>query len=138
MVFFKNVSVVLMNVLLLSNLSIVSNAEQESLILDKALVHNAEEGVTPYFETIYIADVYTDSTGVQYTLITQENSSLRVTIKIYQQNGGSSSLLLSKTFSEKASILQGKVDFSFKTDKKYKIIVDFYADGESKQIEKYI
>ena len=132
MVFFKNVSVVLMNVLLLSNLSIVSNAEQESLILDKALVLNAEEGVTPYFETIYIADVYTDSTGVQ------ENSSLRVTIKIYQQNGGSSSLLLSKTFSEKASILQGKVDFSFKTDKKYKIIVDFYADGESKQIEKYI
>lgn len=47
MVFFKNVSVVLMNVLLLSNLSIVSNAEQESLILDKALVLNAEEGVTP-------------------------------------------------------------------------------------------
>ena len=47
-------------------------------------------------------------------------------------------MLLSKTFSEKASILQGKVDFSFKTDKKYKIIVDFYADGESKQIEKYI
>ncbi len=131
----KTLSVFLGVLILISNLVIVSTADE----LPDSLVNNFQssqnDSVQPLYDIIHSVSLGLVDNGVEAIIETDTATSLQITVTIYQQKGSSWSMAVKKSFSDYNTILGAIVEHDFQPGEVYKVVANFRAGGERETME---
>ena len=127
----KLISVFLMIVMLISNLTLLTSAQGYVVLGENLRNEENNEGIQPLYDIIHSVKMYATEEKLTAIVEADDYCSLRVTITLYQENGSGWSFLAKKTFSDYSTALLGSIYYDFEPGVTYRGVANFYAGGET-------
>ena len=131
----KLASVFLVMMVLVSSLTLLTNAEGYIAPGRNLRIEENNEGVQPLYDIIHSVKMYATEEKVAAMVEAGNDCSLRITLTLYEENGSGWSFLAKKTFSDYSSALLGTIYWDFEPGVTYRAVANFYAGGETDTME---
>lgn len=127
----KLISVFLMIVMLISNLTLLTSAQGYVVLGENLRNEENNEGIQPLYDIIHSVKMYATEEKLAGIIEADDDCSLRITLTLYEENGSGWSFLGKKTFSGYSSVLLGELYYDFEPGVTYRGVANFYAGGET-------
>ena len=127
----KLISVFLMIVMLISNLTLLTSAQGYVVLGENPRNEENNEGIQPLYDIIHSVKMYATEEKLAGIIEADDDCSLRITLTLYEENGSGWSFLGKKTFSGYSSVLLGELYYDFEPGVTYRGVANFYAGGET-------
>ena len=131
----KLASVFLVMMVLVSSLTLLTNAEAYIAPGRNLRIEENNEGVQPLYDIIHSVKMYATEEKVAAMVEADNDCSLRITLTLYEENSSGWSFLAKKTFSDYSSALLGTIYWDFEPGVTYRAVANFYAGGETDTME---
>ena len=127
----KLISVFLMIVMLISNLTLLTSAQGYVVLGENPRNEENNEGIQPLYDIIHSVKMYATEEKLAGIIEADDDCSLRITLTLYEENGSGWAFFGKKTFSGYSSVLLGELYYDFEPGVTYRGVANFYAGGET-------